>query len=350
MDPDLARQECQNYALSPLRIALDLLVCVLVVGSFIPQIIRIAVTDRSSDAGISGWYMVLLTLSATSHLATVLGTLFTKGPMVCVREGYLRGWQAFSALGMVVQSILHWAYAMALLAVYLHFRHVRRNGSSAGYVLVQDDDDAHPHYPVGIVCPGPDTLPLDGLIAGDQQQTVLSSPAIYGSGTSSPSNRVILAVVITHAAITLPFPIYIFLAKLPLAFSDDITPLLAAQVYYIVLAFAGFFTSVTAVIPQIHLMVSRSRSGLDLDLGNLSVYGTGLQCLALFALGASQWVKFAVFDPTDGHSAGPGDWFWTWFRYSGASPVGYLVLGLGQLVVFCVALWGIGTGREGLHW
>jgi hypothetical protein len=83
------------------------LVCVLVVSSFIPQIIRIAVTDRSSNAGISGWYMVLLTLSTTPHLATALGTLFTKGPMVCVREGYLRGWQAFSALGMVVQSILH---------------------------------------------------------------------------------------------------------------------------------------------------------------------------------------------------------------------------------------------------
>ncbi|KAL2844382.1 hypothetical protein BJX68DRAFT_269612 [Aspergillus pseudodeflectus] len=346
MDPDLARQGCQNYALSPLRIALDLLVCLLVVGSFIPQIIRIAVTDRSSDAGISGWYMVLLTLSATSHLATVLGTLFTKGPMVCVREGYLRGWQAFSALGMVVQSILHWACAMALLAVYLHFRHGRGNGS-AGYVLVQDDVP-HPHYPIGID-PGPDTPLLERLIAGDQQQTVLSSPAMYGSGsgTSSPSNRAILAVVITHAVITLPFPIYIFLAKLPLAFGDDITHLLAAQVYYIVLAFAGFFTSVTAVIPQIHLMVSRSRSGLD--LGNLSVLGTGLQCLALFALGASQWVKFAVFDPTHGNSAGLGDWFWTWFRYSGASPVGYLILGLEQLVVFCVAL-GIGGGRETLHW
>ncbi|KAL3440259.1 hypothetical protein BJX65DRAFT_316763 [Aspergillus insuetus] len=302
------------------------LVCVLVVGSFIPQISRIAVTDRSSNAGISGWYMVLLTLSATSHLATVLGTLFTKGPMVCVREGYLSGWQAFFALGMVVQSILHWASAMALLAVYLHFRHGRRNGSSPGYVLVQGDDP-HPHYPVGIH-PGPDTPLLEGLIAGDQQQTV----------TSSPSNRVILAVVITHAAITLPFPIYIFLAKLPLAFGDDITPLLAARVYYIVLAFAGFFTSVTAVIPQIHLMVSRSRSGHD--LGNLSVLGTGLHCLALFALGASQWVKFAVFDPMNGNSAGSGDWFWTWFWYSGASPVGYLVLGLGQLVVFCIALWG----------
>jgi hypothetical protein len=243
---------------------------------------------------------------------------------------------------MVVQSILHWACAMALLAVYLHFRHGRRrNGSSPGYVLVQDDDP-HAHYPVGIVDPGPDTPLLVGLlIAGDQQQTV----------TSSPSNRVILAVVITHAVITLPFPNYIFLAKLPVAFGDDITPLLAAQVYYIVLAFAGFFTSVTAVIPQIHLMVSRWRSGLDLGLGNLSVLGTGLQCLALFALGASQWVKFALFDPTDGHSAGPGDWFWTWFRYSGALPVGYLVLGLGQLVVFCVALGlGIGAGRETLHW
>jgi hypothetical protein len=257
--------------------------------------------------------------------------------MVCVREGYLRGWQAFSALGMVVQSILHWACAMALLAVYLHFRHGRRIGSSAGYVRVQDDGP-HPLYPVGIVDPGPDTPLLEGLlIAGDQQQTV----------TSSPSNRVILAVVITHAAINLPFPIYIFLAKLPLAFGDDITPLLAAQVYYIVLAFAGFVMSVTAVIPQIHLMVSRSRSGHD--LGNLSVLGTGLQCLALFALGASQWVKFAVFDPTDGNAAGPGDWFWTWFRYSGASPVGYLVLGLGQLVVFCVGL-GIGVGGETLHW
>jgi hypothetical protein len=314
------------------------LVCVLIVGSFIPQIIRIAVTDRSSDAGISGWYMVLLTLSATSHLATVLGTLFTKGPMVCVREGYLRGWQAFSALGMVVQSILHWACSVALLAVYLYFRHGRRSGSSAGYVLVQGDDDPHAHYPVGIVDPGPDTPLLEGLIAGDEQQAV----------TSSPSNRAILAVVITHAVITLPFPVYIFLAKLPLAFGDDITPLLAAQVYYIVLAFAGFFTSVTAVIPQIHLMVSRSRSGLGSGLGNLSVLGTGLQCVALFALGASQWVKFAVFDPTDGNSAGLGDWFWTWFRYSGASPVGYLVLGLGQLVVFSVAL-GIGADREGPH-
>ncbi|KAL2867366.1 uncharacterized protein BJX67DRAFT_381077 [Aspergillus lucknowensis] len=288
------RELCEARVLSPLRTAIDFLVCLLIIGAFIPQIIRIAVTDKNSNAGISGWYMLLLSLSATCHLATVLGTLFTKAPMFCIQEGYLRGWKGFSVIGMVFQNL------------------------------------------------GPDTPLLEGLASGDE--TVLSSTPVYGSNASTtPSNKVIIAVVVTHAVIIIPPAIYVMLKKLPS--EHDIIILFTAQICYFIIAITGFLTSLTAIIPQIHLMVKRSQSGFG--LGNLSVLGTGLQCLALIALSASLWVRFASFDPLHGHAHGPVQYFWTWYKFSGASPVGYTVLGVGQLVVLCVAL-AIG-GRGSLY-
>ncbi|KAL3462070.1 hypothetical protein BJX64DRAFT_150033 [Aspergillus heterothallicus] len=346
-DPSRDRQACQTYALSPVRTAIDILVCLLVVGSYIPQIIRITITDRSSNAGISAWYMLLLSLSATSHLATALGALYTKWPVFCVREGYLRGWKALSAVGMVVQSVLHWLAAMALLGVFLYFRHGRTNSMAEYSPLVQGGD----HVSIGTDL-GPNTPLLEGLVSSDGQAVLSSSAAtaMYGSNTASastttrPSNRVLLALVITHAVLLIPPAIYIMLKKIPS--DDDLVVLLAAQACYIVLAITGFLTSLTAMIPQIHLIITRSQNGLG--PGNLSILGTGLQSLSLFALSATQWSRFGSFDPTGGDAAGPVEYFWAWFIGVGASPVGYLVLALGQLVVFCVAL-GVG-GRGALHW
>ncbi|KAL5337620.1 hypothetical protein BJX70DRAFT_368777 [Aspergillus crustosus] len=269
--------------------------------------------------------------------------------VLCPR-GLLERLEAFSAVGMVVQSLLHWLAAMALLGVFLYFRHGRSNSMAEYSPLVQDGD----HVSIGTAL-GPDTPLLEGLISGDGQAVLSSSAAtaMYGSNsntasagtTTTPSSRVLLALVITHAVLLIPPAIYIMLKKIPS--DNDLLVFLAAQAWYIVLAITGFLTSLTAMIPQIHLIIARSRSGLQ-GPGNLSLLGTGLQSLALFALSASQWSRFGSYDPTSGGAAGPVQYFWAWFRGVGASPVGYLVLALGQLVVFCVAL-GVG-GRGALHW
>ncbi|KAL2828002.1 hypothetical protein BDW59DRAFT_143635 [Aspergillus cavernicola] len=86
-------------------------------------------------------------------------------------------------------------------------------------------------------------------------------------------------------------------------------------------------------------MVSRFHAGLG--LGNLSVTGTGLQVLSFAVLCISQCARLWFWHNDQDPAAQPPPTFWRWFASAGGPAVSYGVLGLVQLVVFCVAL---GTG------
>ncbi|KAL4883386.1 hypothetical protein BJY04DRAFT_216206 [Aspergillus karnatakaensis] len=296
--------DCENQPTSPRRLVIDLAVCILVACSLIPQIICFATAD-SSDAGVSPWYIIFMALSVNGHLAARTGGTFTKASYDCIRNGHLPSWKGLSAVVMWIQILVHWAACIALVAVYVSFRHRHIK----------------------------DKIPLGYAVAQSPAQLVHTT-------TTGPSNAAIVAIMATHALIVLPPAVYILLNKLPVY--GSMTFGLFQQFLYIVLAITGLATSVAAPIFQVQLMVARSHEGLG--LGSLSVLGTGLQAIAYLAVCLSQSVRlwFWSTDQTPGISAVMA--FVIWFVDVSGPAVSYGVMAVGQLVVLCVAL---GLERRG---
>ncbi|KAL3480468.1 hypothetical protein BJX99DRAFT_254459 [Aspergillus californicus] len=318
---------CENQPLPPLRVALDLAVCLVVAGSYIPQLVRIAISNQPSN-GISGWYMILLMVSATAHLSARAAGIFTKATYDCIRNGNLSSWQGFSALLMLLQVLVQWICAIILLAVYLAFRH----GSSASNPyspLSAESMEADPEVPYGA---------FQNLSATRQSAQQLTGSPVYPD-TSPPANLVILVIVITHAVVVVPPALYILFNKEP--FDGSLGFIIFHQIYFIVLSTTGLLTSIASVIPQVYLMASRFHAGLG--LGNLSVLGTGLQVLSFAALCISQCARLWFWHNDRGPPDQPPFTFWMWFASISGPAVSYGVLALVQLVVFCVALGIRGT-------
>ncbi|KAL2817979.1 hypothetical protein BDW59DRAFT_165685 [Aspergillus cavernicola] len=180
---------CDSEVQSPFATAIHLLVGLFIIASYIPQFIRITTTSAGTT-GISGWYIILLTTSATSHFAARIKNLNTSFAWGCFRRGDLQGFNAFSALVIYLQAFIHWAAAITLLAFYVYFR-----------------NDAH------------------------------SSPS------SSPSNPVILGIVLTHAAIVIPPAIYLLQLIIHEDHPDFDVILGLNSIYGIFLRFLGILTS-----------------------------------------------------------------------------------------------------------
>jgi hypothetical protein len=128
---------------------------------------------------------------------------------------------------------------------------------------------------------------------------------------------------------------------------DDPTIIFFNVVYGTLLRFTGISTSLTAAIPQIKLMVTRSRDAngdnSNHGSGSLSLLTLGLQVIAFIALGASQgWRVSERQLPPPPEDCWSWDW---WMRYVvvGGMVGSWGALAIGQLVVLCVLL-GLGFG------
>ncbi|KAL2826696.1 hypothetical protein BDW59DRAFT_160887 [Aspergillus cavernicola] len=296
---------CGSQVQTPFATAIHLFVGLFVAASYIPQLIQIATNDHTGNAGISGWYIILLTTSASSHLASRIKNINSGFTWRCFRDGDLQGFDPFFALVVYLQAFIHWAAAIALLAVYVSFRTRTTPGN-----------EAHATIP-------------------------------------SPSNPVILAIVLIHAAIILPPALYLLELITQERHEDDAVLFVKNSIYGILLRITGIFTSLTAAIPQIHLMVTRSRIN-NLDQGSLSLLSLGLQIIAFTALAGSQgWRMRLPPPPPDALDAAPESVTWSvewWaiiFVFSGLGAL-WVTLAVSQLLVLCVAL-GLGAGEGRIH-
>jgi hypothetical protein len=260
-----------------------------VAASYIPQVIRI-VNDRRGTAGISGWYIVLLTISATAHLAARLDNYSSSSAWKCFRQGELQGFDAFSSLVVYLQALVHWVAAIILLGVYAAFRN-------------------------------------------DTYQT------------GSPSTTATLAIVITHAAILLPCALW--LLKQLTEEEDNVFTVVLHAFYAIPVQTTGLLTSLLAFIPQIKLMLAQPRDGLPVHPCNLSTLGLGLQVIAWICLACSQAVRMRPLPTTPPPPDMPNlfppipPWsmkWWSEILFGGGQAAGWLALAGSQLVVLCVAL------------
>jgi hypothetical protein len=116
------------------------------------------------------------------------------------------------------------------------------------------------------------------------------------------------------------------------------------------LQITGLFTSLTAFIPQIHLMLTRPRDGLPFGQGSLSTLSLGLQVITFTLLAASQGWRTRprpLPRPSNAESwiqpvqTWSRNW-WFGFFFQGGLAAGWLALAVSQLVVLCVAL-GLGS-------
>ncbi|CEL11649.1 hypothetical protein ASPCAL14749 [Aspergillus calidoustus] len=291
---------CVSQIQSPLDTGIHLLVNLFVAASYIPQLIHIR-TSNTGDAGISGWYIILLTTSTTSHCATRIRNLTSSTVWSCSCHGELKGFGLFSALVVHLQAFTHWAAAIILLAFYVSFR----------------------------------TQTL-----APQNDTKGAGPALTTTTTSSPRNITILAIVLTHAAVVLPLAIYLLI---PLLHDEDdyVQPFFNNFLYGCLLRLIGILTSLTAAIPQIHLMVTRYyNNGNTFDPSSLSLLSLGLQAAMFIALSAPQGWRMRP----EGVEIISLEWWLDFFLVSGLA-AGWVALAVCQLLVLCVAL-GL-RAREG---
>ncbi|KAL2785320.1 hypothetical protein BJX66DRAFT_347591 [Aspergillus keveii] len=298
---------CTNQVQTPFEIIYDLsnthptltsLVAILIAGSYIQQFILTATHDPRGNGAISGWYIILLTVSASSHFAARIGHCYSYWAYKCVRAGELKRYEAFSALLVFIQPLVHW-------------------------VVYRTRDD-----PVTITSPDPAIIKTALLTTTEPTR----SPSMTEYPITSPSNQVILAVTLSHAAITLPISI-----ALLVHFEENLVTALANQVYGHLLVATGTLTSLTACIPQVYLMATTTRLSLQnaeqeqaQEVGSLSTLTLGLQVLGCLALAGSQGRRMK---------------WCTWTLFFGGPVAGWLALAVSQLVVLGFALRG--GGREG---
>ncbi|KAL2847215.1 hypothetical protein BJY01DRAFT_246868 [Aspergillus pseudoustus] len=238
-----AALSCENQPISPLRAIIDLLICISIAASLIPQIVRFAILDQSSGAGVSGWYMILLTVSANAYLAARTRGTFTKASYDCVRNGEISGWKGFSALMMWIQSLVPWVASVTLLVVYVYFRHGHRSSS--------DNEPDIDRKDVGAT--------LHALRSYRRRHP---GPIQHSHHSNSRDTR----------SYHHPPALFVLLHKLPVY--DTMGSGLFQQLLYIVLTITGLATSVAAPIPQVYDMVARFSEGLS--LGSLSILSAGL--------------------------------------------------------------------------
>ncbi|KAL2812900.1 hypothetical protein BDW59DRAFT_155059 [Aspergillus cavernicola] len=282
---------------------IHVLISLCVAASYIPQLIQIATNDQTGNAAISGWYIVLLTTSASAHLAARVNNHISSKAWRCIRGRELEGFNAFSAALVFVQPFIHWASAIILLAFYASYRtKVTPRGKSG------DEDTSH---------------------------------------TPSPSNPVLLAVVLTHAAILLPLACY-SLQQYSTHGNENIFVASMNAINAATVLVTGMLTSLTAAIPQIRLMVVQSREDSRAQ-GSLSTLGLGLQVIAFTALAVSQGWRMRLPPPPPADifpwsqpAVGSRGW-WGHFLFERGLAAGWLALAVSQLLVMCVAL-GLGKG------
>ncbi|CEL02095.1 hypothetical protein ASPCAL01670 [Aspergillus calidoustus] len=209
----------------------------------------------------------------------------------------------FSALVVYIQPFVHWVAAIILLAFYVAFR----------------------------------------TRASSRHESHVSA--------TSPSNSAIRAIVLTHAAITLPSALCLLQQMTDKEGPFNNTFIFILHTFLeVFLQITGLLTSLTAFIPQIHLMLTRPRDGLPFGQGSLSTLSLGLQVITFTLLAASQGWRTRprpLPRPSNAESwiqpvqTWSRNW-WFGFFFQGGLAAGWLALAVSQLVVLCVAL-GLGS-------
>ncbi|KAL4875602.1 hypothetical protein BJY04DRAFT_201418 [Aspergillus karnatakaensis] len=312
MDAD----SCQSQVQSPLRTFIDVLIAILIAASYTPQFKQLRARDRTSDNGISGWYITLLTISATTHFAARIENVYSQEAYDCTRYGDLRGLRAFSALVIYIQPLVQWVAAVSLLAVYLRDQ-TDHNGEYS------------PIYSLG-------GLPL--LTVHDTDTDTQYSLPRDRHATRPLSKRTIIAAITSHAAIVFPIAIHLLFSGRS---DDSSNGYNLRQGLHVVLAITGLFTSLIAALPQVYLLIHRTRAGLG--VGSLSLLGLALQAFAFAALAGSQAVRLgwpARRGSGPDQPLTPLAWWWD----INGTAVGYAALAVCQLLVLKVA---IGASRAG---
>ncbi|KAK2855539.1 hypothetical protein FQN49_005092 [Arthroderma sp. PD_2] len=289
---------------------LDALTLLLIIGSFVPQLV--AIVTGTNTAGISPWYILLLTITSSTLLLSRASNAYTLPLYWGIRDGLLGGWKALYVLLIFIEVFVQWACTVALLGIYLTFRND------------QESPDYPPHH-VGL------------------------------------SNRAILGIGITYLMITLGVTLAFFITAS--SKNSHSIPYRGIQhTCQAILTPFGLGTALTSAIPQIHLIIIRYHSGRG--LGSLSILSLGLQFLAFVVLGVSQGLRLYSISES-GHSwmtvdvdepRWPARHWWDTvlcIPWVGAilllfgTMVVSVALGLSQLVLFSVAL-GIGRSRSQL--
>lgn len=283
--------------------------------------------------GISGWYIILLTLSSSTQLAARLENIDSQISFECVRGGELCGWKAFSALVVYLQILVQWLAAVSLLAVYIAFR----QHPSAEKTDHADAADV--------------TTPLLFASANNAQQPLHDDHVTQQQEAEDmeqhfpPSNTAILAIVCTHAALIIPICLAVLIIGRP---KDDdwgfLIDIFQSAFNGWFLAPSGLLFALASAVPQVHLMVTRSRVGMG--LGGLSVLSVGLQALAFAALAVSQGLRLGW--PHINYRNDPPITVLEWFLVVGGPAVGFGALAVCQLVVLAVAL-GVRASRRAVR-
>ncbi|KAJ0419137.1 hypothetical protein BJY00DRAFT_286369 [Aspergillus carlsbadensis] len=283
-------RNCALEVQPPLETIIHLLIALLVAASYIPQLIKITSTGTEN---ISGWYIILLTASATANLATRIRSIITCGAWACFKHGEVKGFRLLSALLVYLQAIVHWIAALILLAVFVSYRSKNQSSAAATNISTRSNTKDETSGPTGQATPPSATT------------------------SSAPSNVAVLAVVLTHAALTLPLAVYLNL--ITRTEDDDIEHIFFSLLYGALLRITSILTSLTAAIPQIKLMAAQSRANSHVSnssqgsssssSSSLSLLGAGLQVIAFIALAASQ--GWRARDRGSEYS-GRMDWIWDW--------------------------------------
>jgi hypothetical protein len=264
-------------------------VCLLLVGSYIPQLLQIAAVEDPGNSGISVWYIILLSLTASTLIACRTVNFYTQDVYDKLRRRELRGWKAFSALLHYIPPLVQWVAAASLYLTFVAFLVFGYHGQGG------DGDRAR---------------------------------------KATPSNTAILATVCAYSGFVVP------LSACVVVFNDGELHWAFAQAWIqVLLAAIGTPLALVSGVPQMLLIVARSRSGVG--LGNLSVLGLGLQVLAFAVLAVAQRLRSPWETPDSMRR-----WYslYMWVVFVNPAGVGYAALALSQLLVLGVAL---GIGRAG---
>ncbi|KAL4926798.1 uncharacterized protein BDV17DRAFT_293146 [Aspergillus undulatus] len=204
----------------------------------------------STRTGISGWYIVLLTVSASSHLAARLVALDSYELYLCIWSDGLKGLTAFRALVVNIPPLLHWIATITFLAFYIRFRRCDCQCAAIG--------------------PFPSPEKKGGI------SPTPSRDSGSRSRSRSPSTITILVITLIHALVVLTPAILLLHDSVQMTpISLDLGQGFIGLILTAIFVAMGLITSLVVAIPQVRLMRARARADLVPDHGAVSLSVSG---------------------------------------------------------------------------
>ncbi|KAL4899958.1 hypothetical protein BDW74DRAFT_162751 [Aspergillus multicolor] len=286
------------------------LVAALIAASYTVQtghLTQYARTDsKDITTGLSGWYITLLSASATFLLTNRFVNLYSLCAYECLFTVDLTYIQGATVVSAFLAPVAHWVGSHALLACYSKLRHRNRKvpATACGSPSCAEKTEANSS-----------TTSQPACAAGGDHTTPAPTTA-----RQQPSTTAILLTVIT-SAIACFYPSYRLVPQSSLYWGDEPVDAGVAAVIMAVMGAAGFFTAsgfvvaLAAGVVQVRRMrgqrkcrsqsQSQSESQTPLSIPGLALHATALVGMAILqdlrispaSVGssmASQWVAVAV--------------------------------------------------------